>query len=279
MIEDEHNYQRTLDSYIFSSTYMFSSGQKYDISYQLGAYYDIRYKGYFTRPRIILGLSKYTEDDTIHEREEEILKSMSTIPCRKCKSRLDVQRVRLKSKTGDVDLYDYDEFTTGETIYLYPEFEGYIQDPFERVLDELFVGTYPDIDEQELWICKGIVYVNWGRGLDKVSYKDLVSDIVHTHREDLFPTIKDIESTIQRLILKAILFQSISYCGIKYKRNLKKLHVITEPHIVLALEQKVIDEAYNSMMDVNDEENAISINRLLKYGLRDDRSYGIDKSM
>jgi hypothetical protein len=262
----EHDYQRTLDSYIFSSTYKFSSSQKYDISYQLGAYYDMKYKCYSTRSKFILGLTKYSEDDTIYEREE-MLRSMP-ISCRKCKS--NVRHVQLRNKTGKDELYDYHELL-GEPIYFYLEPEAYIQDPWERVLDELFIGTYPDLDEQELWVCKRIAYEKWERSLDKVRYKDLVSETVHTHREVLFPTVKDIENTIQRLIQKAILFRSISYCGIKYKGGwTKKVHIITEPHHVLALEQKVIDEAHNSMMDVNDEENAISINQLLKYGLRPD---------
>jgi hypothetical protein len=263
-----------MDSYIFGSTYMFASSQKYDISYQLGAYYDMRYMDYFTRSKFILGLSKYNEDDTIHEREEEMLRSMPNMPCRKCKSELNVQRVQLRSKTGNDELYDYHEFL-GEPIYLFPESDVYVQDPWERVLDELLIGSYSDVDEQELWVCKRIVYYTWERGLDKVSYKELVSETVHTHREDLFLTIKDIEDTIQRLIRKEILFQLISYCGIKYKRNLRKVHIITEPHFILTLEQKVLDGACNAMMDVIDEENAICLPRLLKYGLRHDESYDI----
>jgi hypothetical protein len=43
--------------------------QKYDISYQLGAYYDMRYRQYFIRYKFILGLSKYNEDDSVSVRE------------------------------------------------------------------------------------------------------------------------------------------------------------------------------------------------------------------
>lgn len=47
--------------------------QKYDVSYQLGAYYDMRYREYFTRFKFILGLSKYNEVDTVSVREEEVI--------------------------------------------------------------------------------------------------------------------------------------------------------------------------------------------------------------
>jgi hypothetical protein len=35
---------------------------------QLGTYYDMRYKQYFTRLRLMFGLSDYNEDDTVYER-------------------------------------------------------------------------------------------------------------------------------------------------------------------------------------------------------------------
>jgi hypothetical protein len=43
-----------------------------DISYQLGTYYDMGYMRYFTRSKFILGLSRYNDDDTAFEREEEM---------------------------------------------------------------------------------------------------------------------------------------------------------------------------------------------------------------
>lgn len=51
------------------TTDIIAYNQKYDISYQLGAYYDMRYMEYFTRFKFILGLSKYNEDDSVSVRE------------------------------------------------------------------------------------------------------------------------------------------------------------------------------------------------------------------
>ena len=75
----------------------------------------------------------------------------------------------------------------------------------DREVDEYLLNTYPDMDEQELTVCRTIVWTMWdlSSGGNEAFYIEVIARSIT--REDIFKTEKDIKETIQRLIHKGIL--------------------------------------------------------------------------
>jgi hypothetical protein len=206
-----------------------SKYQKYDISYQLGAYYDMRYMQYITRCKFILGLSRYNEDDTAFEREEEMKvvekvdKNISVLDWK-------INKTKLERRERDDDLVD------NTVIQICGEMARYIQkdNPYDKVVDEFLLNTYTNIDEQELQVCKTVIWAIWD--ISTPYYFEVVARILNSSRikrSKIFSDIKKVEDTIQRLIHKGILSQSINYVGNRDKNGDIRWRY-DEPHIILS---------------------------------------------
>jgi hypothetical protein len=194
-----------------------TNNQKYDISYQLGAYYDMRYSGYFTRTRFILGLSEYNEDDTLYEREEMYKESF---PDHNLSIFLvwELQEEERKKRKRDYSLADshvkqvFKEMCNAQKKDPYDK-----SDIYDKIVNEYILNTYFDIDEQGLNVCKAMIWAMWDlhSGNNFAHYSDVVEFLLSPEyqRRDIFTTIKDIEVTIQRLILMGILSQDIDRIG------------------------------------------------------------------
>ena len=79
----------------------------------------------------------------------------------------------------------------------------------DRIVDEYLLNTYTDMDEQELRVCRTIVWTMWdlSSGGNEAFYIEVVarSFTNENKRKGIFRTERDIEETIQRLIHKGIL--------------------------------------------------------------------------
>lgn len=192
--------------------------QEYDISYQLGSYYDMRYLRYITRHRFILGLSKYNEDDTVYEREEVFIEPHREYSCgwnilEEWKNQnLDDK----KNKRNDFSADRPTIHESNQTSEVRQKKSHYNE--FDAIINKSLFNKYPDIDEQELEVCRTITSAMWDLhyGLNMAPYHAVVGHLLmhpQYHRRDLFPTIKNIEDTIQRLIDKGIVSQDIEYIG------------------------------------------------------------------
>jgi hypothetical protein len=208
----------------------FTDIKVHDISYQLGAYYDMRYMQFFTRCKFILGLSSYEDDDTILDRQyemEEVGKNY------RCNFLLEWEIQKLNSERSEREVYD---LVNDPVIQACAEIAESFQeeDPYDKVVDEFLIHTYPSINEQELHICRTIVWTLWDIGTPY--YFEVVVRIVkhnHIKRRKPFSSIKDIEDIIQILVHKGILSQEINYISDHDKKG-KIRWRYNEPHIVLS---------------------------------------------
>lgn len=85
-----------------------------------------------------------------------------------------------------------------------------------KVIDEFLLNTYLDIDEQELQVCRMVVWTIHDFCRRNVAeYGEIVARMLlsEDRRRDIFMTIKDIENAIQRLIHKGILSQDLDRVG------------------------------------------------------------------
>ncbi|MGH9982640.1 MAG: hypothetical protein ACRD8W_01640 [Nitrososphaeraceae archaeon] len=183
-----------------------SDSKVHDISYQLGAYYDLRYMQYFTRCKFILGLSNYNDDDIILDREYEMEEGGKNY---RCNFLLECEIQTLNSERSEREDYD---LVNDPAIQAFSEIAEHFYDPYDKVVREFLIHTYPDINEQELHICRTIVGVIWDIGTPY--YMEVVARIVKDTQIEwrkLFGNIKNIEDTIQRLVYKGILSQEIAY--------------------------------------------------------------------
>jgi hypothetical protein len=200
-----------------------------DISYQLGTYYDMGYMRYFTRSKFILGLSRYNDDDTAFEREEEmkvVEKDYESNPVLDWK----IQKVKVeRGERNDCLVYNL-------VIQACGEMAAYIQkdDPYEKVVDEFLLNTYVNIDEQELQVCKTVIWAIWDIGTPY--YFEVVARILnspHEKRSKIFSNIKEVEDTIQRLVHKGILSHDVNYIG-NLDKNGNTRWRYDEPHFILS---------------------------------------------
>jgi hypothetical protein len=195
--------------------------QKYDISYQLGAYYDMCYREYFTRFRFIFGLSKYNDDDTVSVREEEVILK----PFEKY-DRIDRTNYWNTIRSWEIQEQECsrserDNSHTPSPLYMVlDEMAKHIQKEnlFDEVVNEFLLYSYPDMDEQEFQVCRTIVWVmsDLSSGRNQAYYQAVVEYLLDPQKEnrrDLFTTIKDVEDTILRLVHKGILSQNIDVSG------------------------------------------------------------------
>ena len=214
--------------------------QKYGIDYQLGAYYDMRYMQYFTRFKFILGLSKYNEDDTAPEREEEMkvtgeeFTNFSILDWQ-------VQKTKIEQGKSDGD-GDFVELTK-MAMYIKEN------DPLDKVVDEYLLNTYDNIDEQEFQVCKWIIWTLWD--ISEPLYCEVVCRILISDEEKqskIFSNINEVEDTIQRLIRKGILFQVIDYtCDLDENGNRRKK--FDEPHVLIPFMNDP-DEALRAICEI-----------------------------
>lgn len=92
------------------------------------------------------------------------------------------------------------------------------EDPFDKVVNEFLLYTYPDMDEQEFQVCRTVVWVMWdlSSGRNQAYYQAVVDYLLgpqYENRRDLFATIKNVEDTILRLVHKGFLSQYIDVSG------------------------------------------------------------------
>jgi hypothetical protein len=221
----------------------------YDINYQSGAYYDMRYMQYFTRYKFILGLSKYNDDDTALEREEE-MKVMGN-DC-ESSSVLDLKTQKTKVKQGKMD----DDLVNDSRYHCsFGEMVRYIGENklFDKVVDEFLLNTYNDIDEQEFQVCKTVIWTMWDTSTP--FYLEVVARILnpsHEKRSKIFSNIKEVEETIQRLVRKGILSQEVNYiCTCDKNGNTRQRY--DEPHIILPF-TKDPDEALKAISEIFSQE-------------------------
>jgi hypothetical protein len=189
----------------------------------------MRYMQYFTRCEFILGLSKYNDDDTALEREEEIKvagKDYESNPV------LDweIQKTKIERVKWDSSLIN------NPVIEACGEMATYIQkyDLYEKVVDEFLLNTYINIDEQELQVCRTVIWTMWDIGTPY--YFEVVARILnspHEKRSKIFSNIKEVEDTIQRLVRKGILSQNVNYIG-NPDKNRNTRWGYDEPHIILS---------------------------------------------
>jgi hypothetical protein len=218
-----------------------SKYQNYDSSYQLGAYYDMRYMQYFTRYKFVQGLSKYNEDDTAFEREEEQKVMEKDYPL------LDreIQKTKVKREERDDDLVN------DSVCHSLGQMARYIgeNNPFDKVVDEFLLNAYDDINEQEFQVYKEIIWTMWD--ISTPLYGEVVARILNSDEEKrskIFANIKEVEDTIQRLVRKGILFQDIDYtCDLDKNGNRRKKY--DEPHIVIPFTNDP-DEAFNAISEI-----------------------------
>lgn len=231
--------------------------QEYDISYQLGAYYDMRYRQYITRHRFILGLSKYNEDDTVYEREETLEIHPEYSRGRDLLEELKIKYEHEKNKMNDSTA---DCPTIQEPNQMSKCFQKENQyDEFDEIENKCLLNKYPDIDEQELEVCRTMMGAMWDlhSGFNMASYHIVVGQLLmhpQHHRRDLFPTIKNIEDTIKRLINKGIVSQDIESNGDLINGIIRWRY--DEPYIIL-----FFNEGQEDLMMAIDESFALSFRR------------------
>lgn len=219
--------------------------QKYDISYQLGSYYDMRYREYFTRFKFILGLSKYNEDDSVSERDEEVIvepfENYDRIDRANYWNAIESWKIQEQQQQRERNKDERDCSLTQSPIHqAFKDMATHIhkEDQFGKVVDEFLLNTYPEMDEQELQVCSTVVWVMWdlSSGRNQAYYQAVVDYLLgpeYGNRRDLYTTIKDVEDTILRLVHKGILAQYIDVIG-KVDKNGNTRWMLDEPFISLA---------------------------------------------
>jgi hypothetical protein len=114
----------------------------------------------------------------------------------------------------------------------------------DKMIDEYLLNTYFDMDEQELEVCRTIVWVmsDLNSGYNEAYYMEVVARLLDpgSVRIDIFATIQDIEDTIQRLVNKGILFQRIDRIGILDKDG-ESRWTLDEPFITLSFTKEPIE--------------------------------------
>lgn len=222
---------------------MTSYNRKYDISYQLGSYYDMRYREYFTRFKFLLGLSKYNEDDSVSERDEEVIiepfENYDRIDRANYWNAIEIWKIQEQQQKRRADERDC-SITQSLIHQVFKGMATHIQkeDPFDKVVDEFLLKTYPDMDEQEFQVCSTVVWVMWdlSSGRNQAYYLAVVDYLLgpeYGNRRDLYATIKDVEDTILRLVHKGILTQYIDVIG-RVDKSGNTRWILDEPFISLA---------------------------------------------
>jgi hypothetical protein len=192
----------------------------------------MRYMQYFTRSKYLFGLSKYNEDDTVYEREEEFKELFrdNWFIIQNC----EIKEQKRESKKRGCSCAD------NPIVKIAKEMRAQKVNPFDivdKMVDEFLLNTYLDIDEQEFLVCRTTVWAMWdlNSGHDEIYYMEVVARLLsHRNiRRDIFPTIKDIEATIRRLVHKGILSQDIDYItSIDVDRNITQ--ELKRPFIILS---------------------------------------------
>jgi len=221
----------------------FHGNKLYNSSYQLGAYYDMRYMTYFTRCKFILGLSSYDDDDTVFEREGLIVDIVKNY-----KGYFVLGEYIRKQKQPKNEDKDPINDPVGQACVQIAE---HIQkkDPYDEAVDEFLLHTYPEIDEQELNVCRTIVWTIWNIGTPY--YEEVVASIMaHKYERQckIFANIGEVEATIMGLVHKGILTQEINHIGNPdQKGNIRWRY--DEPNIILSF---TIDpsEAINAIGEI-----------------------------
>jgi hypothetical protein len=193
---------------------------------------------YMTRFRFLLGLSEYNEDDTVYEREE-IYKEMFRdhnwnillnweIQEREHKRRKEkvysqpdspvIQALKKMRDSQKKDLFDK-------------------SDIYDKNVNEFILHTYSNIDEQELHVCKAMIWAMWDlhSGSNLSEYAMVVEFLLSPEyrRRDIFATIKDIEVTIDRLIRRGIVSQDVDRTG-RFDDGGNISWILDRPFIVLS---------------------------------------------
>jgi hypothetical protein len=197
---------------------------------------------YFVRYKFILGLSRYDEDDTISEREEEA-KVVGKEYINYSVLDLITQKTKFERKKKD-ELPDDDC-----VIHMIGEISSYLKetDILDRVVDEHLLNTYMHIDEQEFQVCKWMIWTIYDIGI--ADYVEVVGRIllycVHEDQCKIFSSIKEVEETIKRLVYRGILSQYMEY--ISYlDENGNRRRIRNEPSIYLVFKKEPI-EAFNAI--------------------------------
>lgn len=212
--------------------------------YQLGSYYDMRYMQYFVRYKFILGLSKYDEDDTISEREEEI-KGLG-------KEYINYSVLDWTTQKTKFERKKMDEHPVGDSIiHTIGEMSRYLKetDILDRVVDEYLLNTYTHIDEQEFQVCKQVIWTM--HDISTADYIEVVARILHCAYEDrskIFSSIKEVEEIIQRLVHKGILSQEMEYISC-LDDNVNRRRIRNEPSIYLSFTKDPF-EGFNAINEV-----------------------------
>jgi hypothetical protein len=180
-----------------------------DPNFSLCAYYDMRYMEYVTRHRFLLGLALYNEDDTAFEREE-IFKKLF-------RDNSEIQNW-IQEQKRESEKRDY-YLAHNPMNQVLKDMSTHIQkeSQFDKRVDEYLLNVYQDIDEQELQVCRTLVWAMWDlhSGRNIAHYADVVEHLLNPkyQRKDIFETIKDIQDTIQRLVYREILSQDKDRIG------------------------------------------------------------------
>jgi hypothetical protein len=188
---------------------------------QLNEYYDMRYMQYFMRLRFMFGLSYYNEDDTVYERQKALTELfidyddddtiLNIIQNRETQKELHESKNKDSSLSHDCIFYTLNKMLNQKELFF----------RLDKMIDEYLLNTYIDMDEQELEVCRTIVWAmsDLNSGHNVADYMEVVTRLLNSRdvRKDIFATIKDIEDTIQRLVNKGILFQRIDRIGIHDK--------------------------------------------------------------
>ena len=155
----------------------------------------MRYQQYITRHRFILGLSKYKEDDTVHERE-----GIFVVPPEYAwePDLLEELKIKYEHEKNKMNDSAADCPTIQEPNQMSERFQKKNQyDEFDEIENKCLLNKYPDIDKQELAVCRTMMEAMWDlhSGSNMASYHVVVGHLLmhpQHHRRDLFPTIKNI---------------------------------------------------------------------------------------
>jgi hypothetical protein len=117
-------------------------------------------------------------------------------------------------------------------------------DVYDKIVNEFILNTYYDIDEQELQVCKAMIWAMWDlhSGNNFAHYADVVEFLLSPEyqRRDIFATIKEIENTIEQLVRKGILSQNMDKINIvDVNGNLK--WTINEPFIIVSFAKDPVE--------------------------------------
>jgi hypothetical protein len=173
------------------------------------------------RLKFMFGLSDYIKDDTVYERQKaitELFMDYDDNPILNIIQNCETQKELYESKNKDYSLNHNCIFHPLKKMLDQKENLLFRSN---KMIDEYLLNTYFDMDEQELEVCRTIVWVksDLKSGYNAVYYTEVVARLLDpgSVRKDIFATIKDIEDTIQRLVNKGILFQRIDRIGIHDK--------------------------------------------------------------